>query len=88
MPWENKVQIDLGIRNAGEEGKSEQAFKGAKESGKLFFLWSLFFFLKERGSHNRIRLYHSEVEFLSHELAAKSGYLRYILQFLQRSVPM
>lgn len=83
----------MGIRNAGVKGKSEQAFKGAEESGKFFFLCVcvviiIIFFLNEMGSHSRVILYRSEIEFLSHELAAKSGYLRCVLQFLQRLVPM
>ena len=48
----------------------------------------IFFFLNEMGSQSRVILYRSEIEFLSHELAAKSGYLRCVLQFLQRLVPM
>ena len=82
----------MGIRNAGVKGKSEQAFKGAEESGKFFLcvcvVIIIFFFLNVMGSHSRVILYRSEIEFLSHELAAKSGYLRCVLQFLQRLVPM
>ena len=81
----------MGIRNAGVKGKAEQAFKGAEESGKFLFcvcVVIIILFLNEMGSHSRVRLYRSEIEFLSHELAAKSGYLRRVLQFLQRLVPM